>query len=126
MNRTDIMNLLQELGRRYDQPVDLYLIGGAALCLLGNVRITLDIDFVGNDMPIAAETQPNTLRATLESVAAELRVEIEAVPLEQFIPVPGDADTRHHLVGSFGTVRVYVFDPCGFALSKLDLRCRAI
>ena len=114
------MNLLEELGRRYDRPAELYLVGGAALCLLGNVRTTLDLDFVGNDMPAAEERAPNTLRATLESLAAELRVEIEAVPLEQFIPVPGDADTRHHLVGNFGTVHVYVFDPYSIALSKLD------
>ena len=101
-------------------PDELYLIGGAALCLLGNPRTTLDLDFVGNDLPTAAERTLGTLRGELEKLADELQIEVEAVPLEQFIPVPLDAHLRHCLIGQFGALQVFVFDPYSIALSKLD------
>jgi hypothetical protein len=45
-----IQIFLAEVGRRYDKPGVLYLLGGSALCLLGNSRPTLDIDYVGDDL----------------------------------------------------------------------------
>lgn len=120
MNQSDIVHFLEQLGQRYNRQAELYLLGGAALSLLGSPRTTLDLDYVGNDLPTAEEQAPGTLRATMAVLADELRIEIEAVPLEQFIPVPLDADARHQLVGQFGSVRVFMFDPYSIALAKLD------
>jgi hypothetical protein len=120
MNQADVLHFLEQLGRRYDRQAELHLIGGAALCLFGSPRATLDVDFVGNDLPNAEERAPGTFRAVMEDLADELHIEIEAVPLEQFIPLPPDADTRHQFVGEFGSVRVFMFDPYSIALSKLD------
>ncbi len=120
LTKAEIVAFLQQLGQRYPQPAELYLIGGAALCLLGNARTTLDLDFVGNDLPTVAERALGTLRGELETLANELQIEVEAVPLEQFIPLPLDAHVRHHLIGQFGALRVFVFDPYSIALSKLD------
>jgi hypothetical protein len=36
---------LQKLGQRIHQPATLYLLGGSALYLLGNLRKTLDVDY---------------------------------------------------------------------------------
>ena len=120
LTKAEIVAFLQQLGQRYVQPAELHLIGGAALCLLGNPRTTLDLDFVGNDLPPAAERAHGTLRGELEKLADELQIEVEAVPFEQFIPLPLDVQVRHHLFGQFGTLQVFIFDPYSIALSKLD------
>ena len=41
---TEILDFLKRLGERYVRPATLFLMGGSALCLLGNPRRTLDID----------------------------------------------------------------------------------
>lgn len=120
LTKVEIITFLQQLGQRYTQPAELYLIGGAALCLLDNPRTTLDLDFVGNDLPSLVERDLGTFRGELEKLAAEVQIEVEAVPLEQFIPLPLDADVRHQLIGEFGSIRVFIFDPYSMALSKLD------
>lgn len=45
-----VRTFLTEVGRRYQQPATLLLLGGSALCLLGSTRATLDIDYVGHDL----------------------------------------------------------------------------
>ncbi len=53
-------------------------------------------------------------------VARELKIHIEAVPLEEFIPLPkGNADRIIH-IGQFGNLKIYVAEPYSIALSKLD------
>lgn len=109
-----IQALLVETSRRYGQPAQLFLLGGSALALLGSPRPTLDIDYVGDDL------HPTELQQILAQVAHELQLEVEPVPFEQFIPIPGDAATRHHFVDRFGLLEVFIFDPYSIALSKLD------
>ena len=120
MNRGEIVRFFERLGQRYTQPADLFLIGGAALCLLGNPRTTLDIDFIGSDFPPSEQRAPGTLREVLETLAVEMQIVIDHVPLEQFIPLPSDGAARHHFVGVFGSLQVFIFDPYAIALSKLD------
>lgn len=109
-----IRALLAEVGRRHPQPAQLFLLGGGALRLLGGQRPTLDLDYVGDDL------HQDEIQRILEQVAHEMKLEVEAVPIEQFIPVPADASLRHHFVGRFGSLDVYIFDPYSIALSKLD------
>lgn len=41
-----ILEFMQRLGERYAGSATLLLLGGSALCLLGNPRRTLDIDYL--------------------------------------------------------------------------------
>lgn len=109
-----LKTFLAIVGSRYPQPAILVLLGDSALCLLGSHRPTLDIDYVGDDL------HKNELQHIIEQVAQELRIPVDAVPIEQFLPVPTGADTRRLLVGQFGNLEVYVLDPYTIALSKLD------
>ncbi|MCL5276022.1 MAG: hypothetical protein M1434_14970 [Chloroflexi bacterium] len=101
---------------RIQQPTTLHLVGGGALCLLGSPRRTLDIDYVGSDLPIPEDV----LAATIRSLATELKLEVEGVPIDQFIPLPSDAGSRHLLIGRYGNLAAYVFDPYSIAISKID------
>jgi hypothetical protein len=109
-----IRSLLAEVARRYRQPAQLFLLGGSALCLLGSPRATLDIDYVGDDL------HSDALQQVIEQVAHELHLEVEAVPIEQFVPLSPDVALRHHFVERFDALEVYIFDPYTIALSKLD------
>ena len=71
--------------------------------LLGSARRTLDIDYTLE----APGEEVEQLRATIEALAMELKLDLEAVPIEEFIPLPGEADTRHRRVGQFGGITVY-------------------
>jgi len=91
---------LQELGRRYTSPALLYLVGGGALLLLDNPRRTLDIDYVGHDMPI----RWTELQRVIDALAIELGLKIEAVPLDEMIPLTVDSAQRHLSLGAYGSV----------------------
>lgn len=47
-------------------------------------------------------------------------LDIEAVPYRERIPLSSNTESRHIHVGKYGAVEVYVFDPYGMALGKLD------
>jgi len=40
-----IKHFFQRLGELYSNPIEFYLLGGSALCLLGSLRKTLDMDY---------------------------------------------------------------------------------
>jgi hypothetical protein len=105
---------LNEVGSRYPKQATLTLLGGSALCLLGSERPTLDIDYVGDDL------RKNELQQLIDRIADELHIVIDAVPIEQFVPVPDGAAQRQVLIGQFGQITAYVLDPYTIALSKLD------
>jgi hypothetical protein len=50
LDNSEIKSLLQILGERVPPGSQLILIGGGALALLGSPRLTVDIDFVGDDV----------------------------------------------------------------------------
>jgi hypothetical protein len=50
-------------------------------------------------------------------VAAELKLDVEAVPLNEFIPLPPNANARAHFVAQYGNLEV--FDLYSIALSKI-------
>lgn len=110
----DIKTFLKKLSERYSHPGTLYLLGGAAVCLLGNPRPTVDLDYA------ADVTSPDPqLREAMLAVAKEMRVDLEEVTFQEFIPLPRGADQRHKRIGRFGQLEVYVFDPYSIALSKV-------
>ncbi|MCX6053324.1 MAG: hypothetical protein NTZ74_00120 [Chloroflexi bacterium] len=50
MDNPQIQSILQVLGERVPPLSSLYLVGGGALVLLGSSRLTIDIDFIGDDI----------------------------------------------------------------------------
>ncbi len=49
-----------------------------------------------------------------------MQLDLENVPLQEFIPVTRETRQRHHFIGRYGKVDIYIFDPYAIALSKLD------
>ncbi|MCJ7549814.1 MAG: hypothetical protein MUQ30_09050 [Anaerolineae bacterium] len=111
----NLMAFLQRLGERYPGPATLYLLGGSALCLLGSPRATVDVDYT---FEVAAE-EAARFQAAVNELATEMRLDLEDVPLAEFIPLPPAAHERRQLVGQFGRLAVYIFDPYSIALSKI-------
>jgi hypothetical protein len=112
---TNLRLFLQRLGERYSDPATLYLLGGGALCLLGSPRVTLDIDYIAE----VTEEDAARFQAVLAELAAEMQLDLENVPLAEFIPLPPGARERRRALGRFGQLEVYIFDPYSIALSKI-------
>jgi len=49
-----------------------------------------------------------------------MKIGIDPIPFDEFIPLPSGAEMRHRLVGQYGKLTVYVFDPYSIALSKVE------
>jgi len=90
-----------------------WVLQGSALILLGSPRETIDVDY-------SVDASSRELEIVLKKLSNELHLDLERVPLEEFIPLPAQAAKRHRLIGRYGKVDVYVFDPHSIALSKLD------
>ena len=110
-----LMTFLARLGERCDGETRLYLLGGSALRLLGSPRETLDVDYTA-DVP--AETA-QAFQQAMTQLADEFRLDLEEVPLAEFVPLPPLVHERHRLIGRFGLLEVYLFDPYSIALSKV-------
>jgi hypothetical protein len=110
-----LQTFLQRLGERFTGAGDLYLLGGSALCLLGNPRTTVDVDYTFEPDVDSVEQ----FEATVAELAAEMHLDVEAVPIAEFVPLPPQAYKRRRLVGHYGQLDVYIFDPYTIALSKI-------
>jgi hypothetical protein len=84
------------------------------LALLGSPRLTIDIDFIGDDI------HPVSLHRTIIQIAKELKIHVEPVPFDRFIPLPKGSEGRIIRIGQYGNLEVFVADPYSIALSKLD------
>jgi hypothetical protein len=49
-----------------------------------------------------------------------LKIHVEPVPLDRFIPLPKGSEKRVIRIGQFGNLEVFVADPYSISLSKLD------
>jgi len=110
-----LTEFLTRLGERYSDQATLYLLGGSALLLLGNPRQTLDIDYTTDLKP----QQQKALETIMNQLADQYRLDIEAVPIAEFVPLPPGAETRRRFIGHFGKVDVFVYDLYTIALSKI-------
>jgi len=114
MDKTKLESILTTLGKQLPPASQLFLIGGSALTLLGSERPSLDIDFVGDDV------HPNELHRMIMDKAKEMKLQVDAVPIERFIPLPDGNEQRNIFIGQFANLDVYVIDPYSIALSKVD------
>lgn len=107
---------LKRLGETFSDQATFYLLGGSALLLLGNPRQTLDIDYTTDLNPERKVDLENSLKL----LAAQFRLDIEAVPIEEFVPVPPGAENRRRFIGRFGNIDVFLYDLYTIALSKIS------
>jgi hypothetical protein len=114
MDNAEIQAVLQSMGTRVPPASRLILIGGSALSLLGSLRPTVDIDFIGDDI------HPEPLHQTILRIAEELDIDAEPVPLDKFIPLPHGNEERVIRMGQFGNLEIFIADPYSIALSKLE------
>ncbi len=114
MDRDKLQSILTALGEHVPPASQIFLIGGSALTLLGSPRPSLDIDFVGDDV------HPNKLHRMLIDKAKEMKIQVDIVPIERFIPLPPGNELRNIFIGQFSNLGVYVIDPYSIALSKVD------
>ena len=114
MDKDKLQSILTILGEQVPPSTQLFLLGGSALTLLGSLRQSLDIDFVGDDI------HPNELHRTIMEKAKELKLQVEAVPIDRFIPLPEGNEQRNIYIGQFANLEIHVIDPYSIALSKLD------
>ena len=97
VTQSALQSFLQELGERYPEQGTLCLLGGCALGLLGNPRTTVDIDYT-------LEMEPEAIgqfQEVLAELAAEMRLDVDEVPIAEFVPLPPYARERHRLVGAW-------------------------
>jgi hypothetical protein len=111
----NLRTFLERLGERYQGSATLYLLGGGALCLLGNPRVTVDVDYW---YAVSSEGEAR-FKAAVEKLAEEMHLDVEDVPLDEFVPFPSGAYDRRQLIGRFGGIEAYIFDPYTIALSKI-------
>lgn len=104
--------LFIRLGEKITQPASFYLLGGSALCLLGSPRETLDVDY-------SIENVPPDFESIMKQISGELQLDLETVPLLEFIPLPPESESRRRLIGRYGQVDVYIFDLYSIVLSKI-------
>lgn len=110
-----VFEFLERIGEKFPQGVSLYLLGGSALCIIGNPRVTNDIDYTfGNPIP-----NENTLDTIIQNVATQMDLDVESVPLGEFIPLPAESSSRRKYVGRYGNLEVYIFDLYSIAISKI-------
>lgn len=114
MDYEELRSILTIIGGRVPPASQLTLVGGSALILLGSPRLTVDIDFVGDDI------HPSELHRQIIQIAKELKIHIDPVPLERFIPLPEGHQQRAIPIDQFGNLGVSVADPYSIALSKVD------
>lgn len=114
MDSAEIQAVLNAIGARVPPGSRLILLGGSALALLGSPRPTVDIDFIGDDV------RPEPLHQTILNIAAEMDIDAEPVPLDKFVPLPEGGEERTLRAGQFGNLEIFIADPYGIALSKLD------
>lgn len=97
-----VIKFLQQLGENYPSKVTFYLLGGSALCLLGSPRETLDIDYT---IELDVE-EYDVFKEVINSVAAKLKLDVESVPLAEFIPLPPESGDRRRFIGNYGKIEV--------------------
>ena len=114
MDKEKLHSILAALGEQVPPESRVYLIGGSALTLLGSPRQSLDVDFVGDDI------HPSELLRTIMGKAREMKLQVDVVPLDRFIPLRDGNEQRSIHIGHFGNLEVNVLDPYSIALSKLD------
>lgn len=114
MERQKLESILTALGEHVPPGSRLFLLGGGALTLLGSPRPSFAIDFVGDDV------RPIELHRAIMEKAKEMGLQVDAVPIDRFIPLPEGSEGRSIYIGQYANLEIHVIDPYTIALSKVD------
>jgi hypothetical protein len=115
ITQQEILDFLTELGKIVSSDVDFYLVGGSALLLLGSPRGTIDIDYTTT----MDSGNSGDVNGIVSQCAELMNMDVEEVPIGEFIPLPPDAISRRKYYGHFGNMDVYIYDLYSIALSKI-------
>ena len=107
---------LQRLGRQFNKPGRIYLVGGTTMVYEGLRQQTLDIDLA---LEIADEDH-SAFIATIRQLKESLSLNIEEASPADFIPLPAGYRERSQFVGRYGLLDVFHFDLYSTALSKIE------
>ncbi|MBM3272502.1 hypothetical protein FJY94_04470 [Candidatus Kaiserbacteria bacterium] len=108
-----LVEFFERLSQRHPESAEVYLFGGSALLLIGGRRITADVDYT-------IDPSADALRRAISEVGAEMGLDIEESAPAEFMPLPAGVEARHKVIGQYGQLRVYVYDPYSIAVMKLD------
>jgi len=114
ISNNKLKTFLEILGSKYQKKDKLILLGGCALNLLGSNRPTLDVDYVGDDINI------RPFDKFIEEIAHTLNLDIEAVPIDKFLPINENDLADCLFFGKFGEIDVFILNPYIIAFSKVE------
>jgi hypothetical protein len=115
VDKEQIENFLQNLGRIFHKPGRLYLVGGAALVHAGlRPGSTQDID-----LEIHASDEDELTNA-IRQLKDKMKVNVEFASPSDFIPIPRQWEMNAKYIGRYGTIDIFYFDFYSIALSKIQ------
>jgi hypothetical protein len=112
LTRESLRGLMRELARsaRPGRHYGIYLVGGATAVLQGWRESSLDADLSATDDEIFRDVQ---------AVKERLRLNIELVRPEDFVPPLEGSAQRHVFIETVGAVSFFHYDPYAQLLSKI-------
>ena len=115
VDKTAIESFLQQLGKTFQKPARLYIVGGAALVHMG-VRpgTTQDIDIQ------VSGANEGELIVAIQQMIHRLQINVEFAGPGDFIPLPAQWESHARFVGRYGKIDVFYFDFYSIALSKIE------
>lgn len=108
-----IREFMRALGRRVPQPARVYFTGGATALLYGWRETTVDVD-------VRVVPELDALLQALPALKEHLRLNVELVSPEDFIPVPPGWEDRSPFIARAGSLDFYHFDLYAQALAKVE------
>lgn len=112
LSRERLDALIEALGRSVSSGAmaRVYFVGGATAVALGWRVSTIDADLsVSDERPLMR----------VQDIKEELRVNIELVRPEDFVPALAGTEDRHLLIRTVGRVDFFHYDPYAQLLSKI-------
>lgn len=112
LTRDGLRDLMNELSRTAPRrgSYRVFFVGGGTAVLAGWRLSTIDADLYSDTEAVFRDIQ---------AIKERLRLNIEFVRPEHFVPALADSESRHVLIETIGRVSFYHYDPYAQLLSKV-------